>query len=66
MPRNAPMAVLQQLELPLHYELLEDEAPARALLWRRFYQALLDQPPHKAAFEAVVRELAWVRTELAA
>ncbi len=63
--RNAPMAVLQQLELPLHYELLEDEAPARALLWRRFYQALLDQPPHKAAFEAVVREYGRFQTEKA-
>lgn len=53
--RAAPIAVLQQLDLPLAYELLEDDAPARALVWRRFYRALLDQPEHKAAFEAVVR-----------
>jgi ATP-dependent helicase/nuclease subunit A len=52
--RSAPLAVLQQLELPLNYELLEDDAPARALVWRRFYAALAVDVPRKADFESVV------------
>ena len=52
--RSAPLAVLQQQGLPLNYELLEDDAPARALVWRRFYAALLTQPALKDDFEAVV------------
>ena len=63
--RAAPFAVLQQLDLPLHYELLEDDAPARALVWRRFYQALLDQPERRADFEAVVAEHGRFQTEKA-
>jgi len=63
--RAAPIAVLQQLELPLQYELLEDDAPAKALVWRRFYQALLEQPPRQADFEAVVREHGRFQTEKA-
>ncbi len=39
--RSAPLAVLQQMELPANYQLLEDDAPAKALVWRRFYAALL-------------------------
>lgn len=52
--RNAPMATLQQLDLPLNYELLEDDSPAKALVWRRFYAALLTRPELKADFESVV------------
>ena len=52
--RSAPVAVLQRLELPVHYELLEDDAPARARVWRRFYSALLNHAPLKADFEALV------------
>jgi ATP-dependent helicase/nuclease subunit A len=52
--RSAPVAVLQRLGLPVNYELLEDDAPARALVWRRFYAALLADAPLKADFEAVV------------
>ena len=51
---SAPIAALQQLGLPTNYELLEDIAPARPLLWRRFYTALLALPELKADFEAVV------------
>ncbi len=54
--RNAPVAVLQGMGLPVHYELLEDDAPARALLWRRFYAVLLQDADLKADFEAVVRQ----------
>ncbi|MBA3594703.1 MAG: UvrD-helicase domain-containing protein [Polaromonas sp.] len=53
--RSAPLALLQQQGLPLNYELLEDDAPARALVWRRFYAALVQQPELKADFEAVVQ-----------
>ncbi|SFC36288.1 ATP-dependent helicase/nuclease subunit A [Polaromonas sp. OV174] len=52
--RSAPVAVLQRLGLPVNYDLLEDDAPARALVWRRFYAALLADEPLKADFEALV------------
>ena len=52
--RTAPMATLQQLGLPLNYELLEDDSRAKALVWRRFYAALLTRPDLKADFECVV------------
>ena len=54
--RSAPLAVLQQLELPPDYELLEDDAQAKTLVWRRFYAALAAAPERKADFEAVVFE----------
>ena len=54
--RSAPLALLQQLDLPPNYELLEDDAPAKALVWRRFYAALAASPERKADFEAVVFE----------
>jgi ATP-dependent helicase/nuclease subunit A len=53
--RSAPVAVLQRLGLPVNYELLEDDAPARALVWRRFYAAVVADAALKADFEAVVR-----------
>ena len=52
--RTAPMTTLQQLGLPLNYQLLEDDGPAKALVWRRFYAALLEDAALKADFEAVV------------
>jgi ATP-dependent helicase/nuclease subunit A len=52
--RSAPMATLQQLGLPFNYELLEDDSQAKALVWRRFYAALLTRPELKADFESVV------------
>ncbi len=39
--RGAPMSVLQDLRLPPQYELLEDDAQAVALVWPRFYAALV-------------------------
>jgi ATP-dependent helicase/nuclease subunit A len=59
--RSAPVAVLQNLALPVNYELLEDDSQAQTLVWRRFYQALLKEPAQKADFEAVV--LAWGRSQ---
>jgi ATP-dependent helicase/nuclease subunit A len=52
--RSAPLNLLQQLKLPLNYELLEDDAPARALVWRRFYAAVAADADLRADFEAVV------------
>ena len=52
--RSAPMATLAQLGLPLNYELLEDDGPAKALVWRRFYAALVADASLRADFEAVV------------
>ena len=53
--RTAPMATLQQLGLPLNYELLEDDSQAKALVWRRFYAALLTRADLKADFDCVVQ-----------
>ena len=52
--RSAPVAVLQNLALPVNYELLEDDSQARALVWRRFYQALLAEPAQKTDFENII------------
>ncbi len=52
--RSAPLAVLQQLELPLNYELLEDNTQARAQVWRRFYVTLAGAPQLRADYEASV------------
>ena len=54
--RSAPLAILQQLELPSAYDLLEDDATAKAQVWRRFYAALVDQPAWQADFAALVLE----------
>lgn len=52
--RSAPVAVLQRLGLPVNYELLEDDAPARALVWRPFYAAVAADPSLHADFDALV------------
>ncbi|WP_029524944.1 UvrD-helicase domain-containing protein [Polaromonas glacialis] len=52
--RSAPVAVLHRLGMPVSYQLLEDDAPARALVWRRFYAALAAEPALQADFEALV------------
>jgi ATP-dependent helicase/nuclease subunit A len=48
--RGAPLAVLQELHLPLAYELLEDDAKATALVWSRLYRALADAPQERQDF----------------
>ena len=63
--RSAPLAMLQQLELPASYELLEDNAQAKVLVWRRFYAALEKDVQGKADFEAVVFEHGRVQTQKA-
>ncbi len=63
--RHAPVAVLQELALPVQYELLEDDAQAKALVWRRFYERLLAEPEARADFEALVREHGRFQTDKA-
>ncbi|MDO9253673.1 MAG: UvrD-helicase domain-containing protein [Hydrogenophaga sp.] len=54
--RGAPLAVLQELQLPAQYELLEDDAPAVALVWLRFYAALAASAEDKQDFLDAVAE----------
>jgi ATP-dependent helicase/nuclease subunit A len=63
--RSAPVAVLQSLGLPVNYDLLEDDSQARALVWRRYYQALVGNPELKADYEAVVLAYGRSQTEKA-
>ena len=63
--RSAPLVLLQQMELPADYELLEDDARARELVWRRFYAALVSDADRQADFEAVVFEYGRAQTEKA-
>jgi ATP-dependent helicase/nuclease subunit A len=48
--RGAPLSVLQDLQLPSQYELLEDDAQAVALVWPRFYAALTKSPADRQDF----------------
>lgn len=52
--RNAPLAVLQRLQLPASYQLLEDDAEARARTWRPFQAALVADLAARADYEALV------------
>lgn len=52
--KAAPLAVLQRLELPIDYELLEDDTQALALVWPRFFQALVADPHHRQDYQALV------------
>ena len=54
--RTAPLAVLQQLELPFGYELLEDDSAPKALVLARFYSTLAHNPALHADFSALVFE----------
>lgn len=63
--RTAPLALLEQLELPASYELLEDDASAKALVWRRFFASLVGDASAKADFEALVFEHGRAQTEKA-
>ena len=63
--KAAPLAVLHRLGLPVNYELLEDDVAATALVWRRFYQALVDDPDRRQDFLALVRVHGRSQTEKA-
>jgi len=63
--KAAPLAVLQRLELPLNYELLEDDAQAVDLVWRRLYQSLVDEPQHRQDYQDLVQLHGRYQTEKA-
>lgn len=54
--RGAPLSVLQELQLPVQYELLEDDARAVAQVWPRFYAALAANSVEREDFMASVAE----------
>ncbi len=54
--RSAPLAVLEQLNLPAQYELLEDDSQAVALVWSRFYAALHADAALRTTYHAAVAE----------
>jgi ATP-dependent helicase/nuclease subunit A len=54
--RGAPLSVLQELDLPVQYELLEDDARAVAQVWPRFYAALTRSPQERQDFMDSVAE----------
>lgn len=63
--RNAPMAMLEELGFPAAYELLEQDAPAIAQLWRPFQARLLREPELRADYEAVIATHGRSQTEKA-
>jgi ATP-dependent helicase/nuclease subunit A len=54
--RTAPMSVLESLNLPANYTLLEDDKLAVPSVWRRFFGTLLKNDAAKNDFEALVVE----------
>ncbi|OUM02859.1 UvrD-helicase domain-containing protein [Variovorax sp. JS1663] len=54
--RSAPVAVLERLRLPASYQLLEDDAEARARVWRPFFAAVADDPQAQSDYRALVAD----------
>jgi ATP-dependent helicase/nuclease subunit A len=54
--RTAPMSVLESLNLPANYTLLEDDKLATPSVWRRFFGTLLKDASAKKDFEELVAE----------
>lgn len=52
--RHAPLAVLKRLGLPANYQLLEDDAEARSLVWRPFLAAVIADPEASDDYHALV------------
>ncbi|WP_309899953.1 UvrD-helicase domain-containing protein [Variovorax soli] len=52
--RSAPVAVLERLRLPANYQLLEDDAEARARVWRPFFAAVAEDAEAAADYRALV------------
>ena len=52
--RSAPVAVLERLRLPANYQLLEDDAEARARVWRPFFSAVAANVEASADYRALV------------
>ncbi|MCB2019007.1 MAG: UvrD-helicase domain-containing protein, partial [Hydrogenophaga sp.] len=54
--RGAPLSVLDELDLPPDHELLEDDTEAVALVWPRFYAAVVADPSlHRDFMDSVAR-----------
>ena len=54
--RTAPLSVLEGLNLPANYTLLEDDKLATPSVWRRFFETLLKDEAAKNDFEQLVAE----------
>ena len=54
--RTAPLSVLEGLNLPANYTLLEDDKLAVPSVWRRFFGTLLKDETAKRDFEELVAE----------
>ena len=54
--RTAPLSVLEGLNLPANYTLLEDDKLATPSVWRRFFGTLLKDESAKKDFEELVAE----------
>ncbi|NBW79296.1 MAG: DNA helicase UvrD [Betaproteobacteria bacterium] len=52
--KGCPLSVLQNFKLPISYALLEDDAPARAQVWRPFYTRLHQDPNALADYQYLV------------
>ncbi|MDO8772868.1 MAG: UvrD-helicase domain-containing protein [Burkholderiaceae bacterium] len=53
--RTAPLSVLEDLNLPANYQLLEDDKLAVPGVWRRFFATLLAEPAAMQDFESLVQ-----------
>ncbi|WP_077002832.1 exodeoxyribonuclease V subunit beta [Variovorax sp. KK3] len=60
--RSAPVAVLERLRLPASYQLLEDDAEARARVWRPFFTAVAGDAQAHADYRALVAEYGRTQT----
>jgi len=63
--RSAPLSVLEALELPANYDLLEDDSEAIALVWRRFHGAVASDPQARGDFERSVATFGRFQTQKA-
>jgi ATP-dependent helicase/nuclease subunit A len=63
--RNAPISVLEELGFPAAYDLLEQDGPAIAQVWRPFQARLLREPELRADYEAVIATHGRSQTEKA-
>lgn len=61
--RNAPLSALEALGLPAAYDLLEDDAPAIAQVWRPFQARLLRDAERRQDYEAVIASHGRYQTE---
>ena len=61
--RTAPLATLEALGLPARHELLENDAEAVALVWRRFFTRVSADPALRADYEACVAVFGRTQTE---